>query len=82
MNRTIALEEALTRLAQLVREAENGDEIIITVGGRPRARLVPLSGVPGQRRFGGWEHELWIAPDFDDPLPDEILDAFEGGRAP
>ena len=49
---------------------------------RPRARLVPLSGVAGQRRFGGWEHELWIAPDFDDPLPDETLEAADGRRTP
>jgi predicted RNase H-like HicB family nuclease len=29
------------------------------------------------RQPGGWEGQIWISADFDDPLPPEILDTFE-----
>jgi hypothetical protein len=30
-------------------------------------------------RFGTLKGKIWIADNFDDPLPDDILDAFENG---
>ncbi len=35
-----------------------------------------------QRRLGGWKGRVWIADDFDAPLPDDLLDAFEGRDIP
>jgi hypothetical protein len=43
--------------------------------------MARLTAFPQQRlprEPGGWEGRVWIAPDFDAPLPDELLDAFEG----
>jgi len=54
-----------------------GEEIIIARAGRPVARLVAVSENPLQRRPGSAQGQLWVAPDFEAPLPDEILDAFE-----
>ena len=74
--------EAKSQLSALVEQASAGDEIIIAKAGVPRARLVPLSRRPPRRRPGGSEGRIWIAPDFDAPLPDDLLDAFEGKTEP
>jgi prevent-host-death family protein len=72
------LYDAKTNLSQLVDRAAAGEEIIIAKNGVPKARLVPLARRAHPRRPGGWEGKVWISEHFDDPLPDELLDAFEG----
>jgi prevent-host-death family protein len=62
----------------LLKRVEGGEEIVIARSGQPVAKLVPLRQRTEPRQPGGWEGQVWIAPDFDAPLPDEILDAFEG----
>jgi prevent-host-death family protein len=71
------LYEAKTNLSKLVDRAAAGEEIIIMKNGKPMARLVPF-GAPKRRKSGGAEGKYWISEDFDAPLPDDILDAFEG----
>lgn len=70
--------EAKTALSKLVERAAAGEEIIIAKAGKPRARLVPLADRGELRRPGGWEGKVWIAENFDEPLPAEILKGFEG----
>lgn len=72
------LYEAKTSLSKLVDRAAAGEEIIIAKAGRPLAKLVPLTQVRKPRQPGGWQGKIQIADDFDAPLPNEILDAFEG----
>jgi prevent-host-death family protein len=72
------LYEAKTSLSKLVDRAAAGEEIIIAKAGRPLAKLVPLRERKLPRRPGGWEGKVYITDDFDAPLPDEILDTFEG----
>ncbi len=72
------LYEAKTNLSQLVDRAAAGEEIIIAKNGVPRARLVPLPEQVLPRRPGGWEGRIFIADDFDAPLPDEVLAGFLG----
>jgi prevent-host-death family protein len=69
--------EAKTNLSALVDRAAAGEQIIIAKSGRPKAKLVPI-GEAVLRRPGGWEGRVRIADDFDDPLPPEIMDGFEG----
>jgi len=69
--------EAKTNLSTLVDRAAAGEEIIIAKSGRPKAKLVPV-GEAVLRRPGGWEGRVFISDNFDDPLPQEILDGFEG----
>lgn len=71
------LYEAKTRLSALVDQAAAGAEIIIAKNGRPMAKLVGLRDVK-RRKPGRGKGKIWMAPDFDAPLPD-IIDAFEGG---
>ena len=75
----VNLYEAKTHLSQLVKEAAAGREIIIANAGEPMARLVPLATEPKpQREPGRLKGQIWIADDFDDPLPADILAAFYG----
>jgi prevent-host-death family protein len=75
---TFNLYEAKTSLSQLVDRAASGEEIIIAKSGKPLAMLVPLRRARLPRKAGGWEGMGWISENFDDPLPDDILAAFEG----
>ncbi len=51
--------------------------MIIAKAGEPIAKVVPIRSaaarVPDTQKDG-----LWVADDFDQPLPDDLLDAFEG----
>jgi prevent-host-death family protein len=80
MSDPINLYEAKTHLSTLVDRAEAGEEIIIAKSGTPRARLVQLARSP--RRPGGWENGVWMADDFDAPLPPDILQRFAGTVQP
>jgi prevent-host-death family protein len=76
----INIHAAKTHFSRLVDEAAAGAEIIIAKAGKPVAKLVPLVA-PGhrpRRRLGGLADVAVIPPDFDVPLPDEVIDAFEG----
>jgi len=73
----VSLYDAKTHLSSLVDRAEAGEEIIIAKSGTARARLMPLARA--SRRPGGWETGMWIADDFNAPLPPELIAGFTGG---
>ena len=77
VRRTLNLYEAKSRLSALVEEAAAGHEIIIAKAGKPRAQLGPLRPAK-RRRPGGAKGRVWVAHDFDAPLPPELLAAFAG----
>jgi prevent-host-death family protein len=76
--RTVNIHAAKTQLSRLVEAAAAGEEIIIARSGKPMARLGPLAGPPGKRRLGILAGKLRVPEDFDTPLPDEVIEAFEG----
>ncbi len=80
MAKPVNIYEAKTRFSQLVDRAAAGEEIVIAKAGRPVARLVPLAQKLPRRVPGEWKGKIWIAPDFDAPLPEDILRDFEGGE--
>ena len=69
---------AKTHLSRLIDQVNAGEEIVITRYGRPVARLVPPAEAQPKRRLGTLKGEVWIGKDFDEPLPDDFLDLFEG----
>lgn len=77
---TVSLYEAKTQLSRLVDRAAAGEEIVIAKSGRPRARLVPLEDTRALRVSGKGKGRWRVGKDFDAPLPDDLLDRFEGGR--
>lgn len=78
MRKTVNLYEAKTHLSKLVEAAARGEEIVIAKAGKPRARLVPLEKPQAKRTPGGLKGRIWIADDFDDELPPEVLAGFSG----
>jgi prevent-host-death family protein len=76
---TLNLYEAKTKLSELVERAAAGEEIIIAKAGKPMAKLVPITRRTEPRKFGQLAGQgFWIAENFNDPLPDDLLDLFEG----
>lgn len=59
--------EAKTQLSRLLARAEKGETITIARANRPVARLVPL---PQPRKWGTAKGQIWIAPNFDAPMPE------------
>ena len=77
MTKVVNLYEAKSQLSALVEEAATGTEIVIAKAGVPRARLV-AARPSHNRRPGQWRGKIRVAADFDAPLPEELLEAFEG----
>ena len=80
MSRIINIHAAKTQLSRLIDEAAAGEEIIIARAGQPVARLGPLATPPARREPGLLKGHLNIAPDFDDPLPEEVVRGFYESR--
>lgn len=73
----VGVHEAKTRLSQLLRLVDGGQEVEISRGGEPVAKLVPIRS-PQKRRLGSDEGAFVVPDDFDAPLPDDILESFAG----
>ena len=73
----VNVHEAKTQLSKLLARVAAGEEIVIARDGEPVARLVPVENKPAKRVLGLDEGKVWIADDFDDPLPPEIQKYFE-----
>ncbi len=81
---SVALDTANLDLADLVSRVERGEHIVLTREGTPVADLVPRpQGRKGGIDFAAGEaflaehgiahHAGFVAPDFDDPLPEDFL---------
>ena len=77
---TVNVHEAKTHLSRILDRVAAGEEILIARAGKPIARLVPLAVDQKRRTPGTYQGRIEIADDFDAPLPDELLDAFDGDR--
>ncbi len=75
---TVNIHEAKTNLSRLIEAVAQGDEVVIAKAGKPMVRIVPFATQKTPRRLGGLKGKIRIADDFDAPLPDELLAAFEG----
>ena len=76
---TIDIGEAGSQWIQLIERAQAGEEIRITREGQPVVRLSPIAPGPSDpkpRELGWLRGEMWVSPDFDAPLPDDIARAF------
>ena len=68
----VNVQDAKSRLSDLLARVERGEEVVIARAGKPVARMVPIEAVP-PRRFGD---AAFVVPDnFDEPLdPAELSD--------
>jgi prevent-host-death family protein len=79
----INIHEAKTHFSRLLQRVAAGEEVVIARAGVPVARLVAVEPKKGKLRpLGMDEGRIWIADDFDAPLPDDLLKEFYGGTLP
>jgi antitoxin (DNA-binding transcriptional repressor) of toxin-antitoxin stability system len=72
------LEEVENEAATYLHRVLDGETVIVYRGERPVAEIRPLSETETLRPVGLAAGEFVVPDDFDDPLPDDLLDAFEG----
>ncbi len=73
MATTVNIFEAKTQLSKLIELAEKGEDVVIARAGKPVVRLTPLEPKKRPIRYGLLKGKIWIADDFDDPLPEDYL---------
>jgi len=75
----VDIAEAKATLSDLVERANGGETIVLARGGKSRARIVPLAESAAHLRVPGkGKGRVWMAPDFDEPLPASVLAGFAG----
>ena len=73
------LQEAAASLPQYVSDLKPGDRIILCRENNPVAEILPLPLAQSQPRPIGLGAGLATVPDsFFDPLPEDLIDAFDG----
>lgn len=70
MRITVGMHEAKTHFSRLVRQANDGDDVVVENNGAPVARIVPYVEAPRRRKGGFAAGRIWIADDFDAPIPE------------
>jgi prevent-host-death family protein len=78
----VNIHQAKTHLSRLLQRVAAGEEVTIARAGVPIARLVAVKAEGKTRPLGFARGEIWIADDFDAPLPDDLLKEFYGGEIP
>jgi prevent-host-death family protein len=73
----VNLYEAKTQLSRLVDQAASGQDVVIARNGKPVARLTGISE-PKPVRYGVLKGKVTVADDFEAPLPDSVIEGFEG----
>jgi len=78
MIQQVNIHEAKTQLSRLIELTQTGQEFIIAKAGKPVARLTPIERGKPPRRLGLLDGQIRVPDDFNAPLPEAVLDAFEG----
>ena len=78
----VNIHEAKTQLSRLLQRVAAGEEITIARAGVPVAKLIAIAPANVVRPLGAMEGHIYIADDFDAPLPDDLLALFYGGQQP
>ena len=74
----VSVEEILQNLPAYLQRVEAGETLIIVRAGQPVAEVKPVEGRPETLRpFGLCAGEFTVPENFDAPLPEDILHAFE-----
>jgi antitoxin (DNA-binding transcriptional repressor) of toxin-antitoxin stability system len=76
---TISIEEIQRDVLGYIHRVAAGETLVVVEADRPVVELKPVLRPRGELRpYGLCAGEFTTPDDFDAPLPDEILDAFEG----
>jgi antitoxin (DNA-binding transcriptional repressor) of toxin-antitoxin stability system len=73
------IHEAKTHLSKHLRRVKKGETIILCERNVPIAEIRPIKPENrGRRPIGLYKGKFTVPPSFFEPLPDWLLDAFEG----
>ena len=78
----INVAEAKARLSRYLDSVQQGETVILCRRNVPIAELRPLPSRPRQERRVGIDRGMELPPSFFEPLPDALLDRFEGKDTP
>lgn len=65
---TVSIDDAKTRLSQLVDKAAAGEDVVVSRNGKPLVRITKLETPKRRIRFGWLKGRLTVPEDFDAPL--------------
>jgi prevent-host-death family protein len=68
MNSIVNVHDLKTNYSKYLGQVMRGEEILLGKHGKPVAKLVPL--LQRSRKPGALKGKLWIADDFDEPMPE------------
>jgi prevent-host-death family protein len=74
----VNIHEAKTQLSRLLKRVAAGEEVTIARAGVPVAKLIAVVPADVKRSLGAMEGQIYVADDFDAPLPDDLLASFYG----
>lgn len=77
MGTILNVHEAKTHLSRLLERVRQGEEIVIATSGKPVARLVAVTEQPQRRTLGSARDQVTVGLVFEDPLPEDVLEALE-----
>ena len=75
--KNVTIHEARTNLSRLILHAAAGEDVVISRGPKPVARLVAIGEVKGKRKPGALKGVLHVGPEFFEPLSRAELAAWE-----
>lgn len=75
--RTIDLAQVPPAIADLLNDVLQGDEVVVTRGQEPVARIVPIPRSSRRGGFGSLRGQIRMSDDFDEPLIGEFEDVIE-----
>ena len=74
----VSVEEIKRDPESVLHRVLEGETLVITQRDQPVAEIRPIESVRRPRPFGLAAGSFVVPDDFDDPLPPDILKAFEG----
>lgn len=73
----VNIHAAKTNLSKLLKKVSEGEEVVIARSGKPVAKIVAYKTEASNRVPGSARGMISIAPDFNEPLSEEVLKDFE-----
>jgi len=77
----VNIAEAKTHLSQYLEAVEKGETVVLCRRNVPIAEIRPIPRSPEAPRPVGIDRGMTVPASFFEPLPDDLLDAFDGGEA-
>jgi antitoxin (DNA-binding transcriptional repressor) of toxin-antitoxin stability system len=75
---SVTVDEIQSDPSKYLRQVEAGETFVILKADKVIAELRPIASSKQLRPFGLCAGEFTVPDDFDEPLPEEFLSAFEG----